>query len=631
MQPVASHRLIVATTAVAVLTCLVPTANATKTVVSSLDELPRHSYALEFPASKLLTDDAAFAALADALRSDLEADLEQYEIRDAATLQSYYTALHRLDWLAGDREQAMAWIERSRALEDKEAARLMAGRVSAALLAARAEVGTDGSDEALRHAFRRHLQGFIEALPWPVIQDSVEEAQGKAELISENLVVGMVQSQVDPVVAASGEISGDLARRLVGLRFTLETILPVQEELIATYSALVAANRVTKPDIWAEREVTLDATSELEPVIVAVWDSGIDTSVFADRLWRNSAETPDGADTDDNGYVDDLHGIAFDVHGRRTPELLHPHGDRAGRVEQAMQFMKGYLDLQAAVSSPEATALKRHLGSLEPREVEGFIEDMSFSTLYMHGTHVAGIVLDGNPFASLLGARISFDYHAIPRVLNPAIARRHARSYADTVAYFKAHGVRVVNMSWGWTLKEVESNLEANGVGATAEERAARTREIFGILRDGLYEAMKGAPEILFVTAAGNDDNDVEFDAVIPSSFDLPNLLTIGAVDRAGDPTSFTSSGRNVVVYANGLEVSSFVPGGERMAASGTSMASPNVVNLAAKLIALAPDLQPAETIELITAGGDTGPGGQLLMHPKRSVELLAELRAAAG
>jgi subtilisin family serine protease len=238
---------------------------------------------------------------------------------------------------------------------------------------------------------------------------------------------------------------------------------------------------------------------------------------------------------------------------------------------------------------------------------------------------VAGIVIDGNPFARVLPARITFDYHAVPHPLSIEIAERHAASYRDTVAYLTKHGVRVANMSWGWTLKEVESNLEANGIGATADERAGLTRKIFAILRDGLYQAIEGGSGILFVTAAGNDDNDVEFDESIPASFELENLLSVGAVDQAGDPTSFTSSGSNVLVYANGYEVESSVPGGDRMAASGTSMASPAVANLAAKLLAHDPELTPAQLVDLIVQGADRSgsDGGVLLMNQKRSLELL--------
>jgi len=130
----------------------------------------------------------------------------------------------------------------------------------------------------------------------------------------------------------------------------------------------------------------------------------------------------------------------------------------------------------------------------------------------------------------------------------------------------------------------------------------------------------------LFVAAAGNADNDVEFDEDIPSSFDLPNLLIVGAVDQAGDPTSFTSSGRTVEVYANGFEVDSYVPGGARMRMSGTSMASPNAANLAGKILAVKPEMSPPEVIELIKKAADHKPSGDrtiLLINPKKTLSLL--------
>ena len=218
-------------------------------------------------------------------------------------------------------------------------------------------------------------------------------------------------------------------------------------------------------------------------------------------------------------------------------------------------------------------------------------------------------------------ARIAFDYHPTPQAMTVEIAKRHAASYAATAKYFRDNGVRVVNMSWGWTYKEIEGSLEANGVGADADERAEMAREMIGILSDGLHQAMVDSPDILFVTAAGNDDNDVEFDVVIPSSFNLPNIMVVGALDQAGDPTSFTSGGENVRVYANGFQVESYVPGGETMKMSGTSMASPNVCNLAGKLIARKPELRPAEVVMLIEQGADPHPEHPdiLRMNAKRS------------
>jgi subtilisin family serine protease len=123
------------------------------------------------------------------------------------------------------------------------------------------------------------------------------------------------------------------------------------------------------------------------------------------------------------------------------------------------------------------------------------------------------------------------------------------------------------------------------------------------------------------VTSAGNSDNDAEFDLMIPSSYELPNILTVGAVDQAGEETSFTTFGENVDLHANGFEVESYVPGGERMPMSGTSMSSPNVVNLAAKLLAKDPDLTVTELRARLIDGADhLDDGRRILINPKATL-----------
>jgi subtilisin family serine protease len=80
------------------------------------------------------------------------------------------------------------------------------------------------------------------------------------------------------------------------------------------------------------------------------------------------------------------------------------------------------------------------------------------------------------------------------------------------------------------------------------------------------------------------------------------------------------------VVHADGYNVESFVPGGARLKLSGTSMATPNVVNLAAKLFALEPKLTPSEVIDLIRRGATNSEDGRRhLIDEKRSVAMLKE------
>jgi len=423
-----------------------------------------------------------------------------------------------------------------------------------------------------------------------------------------------VQQQIDPAALKTGAISGDVAAQLVAIRNQLVSYLPLKAAILAPLDAVVAAHQVVKPDRWTPTLVTLAPDAKATPVLVGIWDSGVDAAVFPQQLYTDAAGR---------------HGFAFDLHANPVPELLFPLGDAAARLPQIIGRLKGFLDLQAAVDSPDATALKQYMATLKPDAVKPTLEDLDMVEIYAHGTHVTGIALAGNPFARIVIGRITFDYHLIPEKPTLEQARKDAASYQVAVDYFKQAGVRVVNMSWGGSLKEVEDALEANGAGGTAEERKQLAREIFDVDRNGLLAAFQSAPGILFVAAAGNSDNNVKFDDVIPSSFQLPNLITVGAVDQAGEETSFSSFGPMVNVHADGFEVESYIPGGQRLKFSGTSMAAPEVTNLAGKLFALDPALTPESAKALILAGCVKN-GRVNLVDEQKSVSLLQDRMAAA-
>jgi subtilisin family serine protease len=599
-----------------------PALGADRIKVDSLDDLPDHAYPIAGSATALLADAAAFDAFTARVRTDLEGDLAAYDITDPSTLQQYHTALANAALLEGRWDDAIVQLDQVRELEQKAASKAMGGLTARSYVAARKQLGDDVSMEAIRPVFRRELTSRVSGLDWNVVQDLVQQSHGSLQMLSENMIGGMVQMQMDPIVAKSGEVGGDLARALLNLGLAKRMMLPLREDVVAIFGDYIDSHQVAKNDIWPARDAALDPGQGRAPVVVGIWDSGVDIATYDKAMWTNPREQANGKDDDGNGFVDDLHGIAFDLDAQPNPELLHPLGDMAGKVEQAKGHIKGVMDLQAAIASPEADAVRAAMAQMPPDQVQGFMESLSFYGLYAHGTHVAGIAAAGNPYAKLLCARISFDYHTPPQPMTHQIAKRWADDYARTVEYFQVAGVRVVNMSWGWTFKEIESGLEANGVGASAEDRAKLAGEMFDILETGLKGAIEASPDILFVCAAGNDDNDVAFDRVIPSSWDLPNLLVVGAVDQAGDPTSFTSGGKTVRVYASGFEVESYVPGGTRMPMSGTSMASPQVCNLAGKVFAMNPKLTPAAVVQLIEANATPNPEHPeiKLIHPQQTL-----------
>jgi len=598
----------------------VSVAAADKIKVESNEDLPRFTYELEGQLTDFIQSDDLLA-FARKRRGDVNSVLERYEVTDATTLQGYYGLILNVQMLEGDFDGARETIEKMRALEEKPAQKLMTGLLYNALMDA-SDGNGEWADEAFRSRFQTNYEQALAELPWDVVQDLVERSKAGWELRSRNFYLGLIESRYQEGVDKSGNVSGDVADTLISTRLMLDRVLPVKEDAVIALTDYIEANRVEKPDIWQERYVDLDPEDEAQPVTVAIWDSGTDTSLFQGRLYTNPGETMDGRDNDGNGWVDDVHGIAHTLDSDRTSDLLIPLTEEQRKQYPDMKAMvKGLSDMQAAIDSEEASALKKYLSELQPDQVEPFLEKVSLFGSYAHGTHVAGIAAEGNPFIRILVARITFDYRMIPEAPTVEQTRKDAQAVRDTIDYFKANGVRVVNMSWGGSLSGYESALELNGIGESAEERLEMAKEMFEIFNAALYESIAGAPEILFVTSAGNSDNDAEFDMMFPSSYELPNILTVGAVDQAGEETSFTTFGSNVDLHANGFEVESYVPGGDRMPMSGTSMSSPNVVNLAAKLLARNPGLSVTELREKMIAGSDQLDGGRrVLINPRATI-----------
>jgi subtilisin family serine protease len=596
---------------------------ADKKVVRTEDDLPRFSYPVAGTASALVTaDDATFNAFAAKVGADVDEVLADYDVQDRATLRDLLSTRLALQVLSGTQDKAaLETIAQIKALEDKPDAKLTSNMRLEALLKARIATG-QASGPAFEKAFAEALTAEVTPLPWAVVGTRIKEIRSSTQIGSESLFLGRVQADIEPSLAKSHTLSDEPARTLLAIRLALKDALPLKAATLAVLGQDIAANNVLKPDIWAARDVTFTAADKLTPVIVGVWDSGVDFDAFPTQTYTDPHPAPQF----------DAHGLAFDLESYPTHGALMPlTPEQQAAYPSFRAYLKGFSDLQQAIDSPEADALKAHLSSLSAAEVPAFLENLELYANYIHGTHVAGIASRGNPAARLALGRLTFDWHNVPLKPTEELVQRGADSYGVYVKWFRDHGVRVVNMSWGGTPQDYESALEKNGVGKDANERKALARHFFQIDSGALYAALKSAPDILFICAAGNSDANAGFSEDSPASFKLPNLLTVGAVDQAGDETSFTSYGDTVLVDANGYQVDSTVPGGARLELSGTSMASPNTVNLAAKLLALDPRLTPPQVIKLIVDGATPSADGRRHdIDPKQSVALLKAMQTAA-
>ena len=190
-----------------------------------------------------------------------------------------------------------------------------------------------------------------------------------------------------------------------------------------------------------------------------------------------------------------------------------------------------------------------------------------------HGTHVAGTIaasLDGN---GVVGIAPAVQVMALKFIDGGPFCGRDSQAIA-AINYAKHFGVRLANASWG------EYGNPTN--------------------HPSLKSAIAGSG-MLLVAAAGNDhvNNDAVSTPALPASFNLPNIISVAAIDNRGRMASFSNYGAKTVdIAAPGVAIISALPADADFAdpgwgwLSGTSMATPHVTGVAALVLSQAPELR---------------------------------------
>jgi subtilisin family serine protease len=592
-------------------------ADQAKQEVHSQADLPRTSYPVTGSVSTLLqSDDSVFASAVSKATADLDELFFNYDIQDNATLISMLTAKLSLQELKGDAAGGLETIAKLRALQSKPDLKLTVGLFDEALLKAQQDVAAKKGAE-YEQKVESIYRDAVNALPWEVVQDVIKSARSISGLYSESFLLGNAQDNLQAEIDKSGTLSRESMYEVLNTRANLQVKLPLNSIRANVLKAYVTAHDTQKPDIWAAREVTLTSKDHAQKVLVGIWDSGVDTALYPGHLYRYAHSAPYPAQ-----------GLAFTDDGNPSDSALYPlTPEQKQQYPEVSENLEALSDLKGGIETPITESFKKRLAQMSKDEVNRMFERLGFFGNMAHGTHVAGIAIKGNPAAQLVVFRfndgLNRELHFPPTT---EWAHRMAANFKRIGQFCAEHKVRVVNLSWGDEPREFEEWLARTKANQTGDERKQEALELFAIWKEAIIEAMKAAPDTLFVTAAGNSDSDAGFLEDVPASLELPNLITVGATNQAGDATSFTSYGKTVVVYASGYHVESFIPGGKKVKFSGTSMAAPQVTNLAAKLFATDPSLTAEKARDLIISGSTPSQDGKRkLIDQKHSLQLVKQ------
>ena len=215
-----------------------------------------------------------------------------------------------------------------------------------------------------------------------------------------------------------------------------------------------------------------------------------------------------------------------------------------------------------------------------------------------HGTHCAGIIgAEGENDLGIAG--VNWKVKIMPLKFMNAGGSGTTKDAIEAINYVinrKKAGVnvRIISASWGST---------------------QRSRALETVIRKA-YEN-----DILFVAAAGNSSTNNDRRPHFPSNYNVPNVISVAALDRSDNLATFSNFGANsVAIAAPGVDILSTWLGNEYEEKSGTSMATPVVSGVAALIVSENPRISVDDlkkrildsTDPIVALKGKTATGGRI-------------------
>lgn len=209
-----------------------------------------------------------------------------------------------------------------------------------------------------------------------------------------------------------------------------------------------------------------------------------------------------------------------------------------------------------------------------------------------HGTHVAGIIgAKSNNGVGVAG--INWNVQIMPLKFMNANGQGRTSAAINALEYAIANGAKISNNSWGG-----------------------------GSFSQALFDAIQAANSAghLFIAAAGNEGANNDQVLYYPSSYDLSNIISVGASDDFDQAAGYSNFGRQTVdLFAPGTSILSTVRNNAYRQRSGTSMAAPFVSGVAALMAAERSDLNGFElknailnNVDIVNGLSESVSGGRL-------------------
>lgn len=234
----------------------------------------------------------------------------------------------------------------------------------------------------------------------------------------------------------------------------------------------------------------------------------------------------------------------------------------------------------------------------------------SWRPVASHGTHVAGTIAAAKNGKGVIGVAPNVTIAAV-RVAEEPSGLFFPENTVCAFVYAADHHFRITNNSYytdPWLF-----NCPAD-----PDQRAILT----GMRRAAAYADDHG---VLTVAAAGNEDYDLAHKTTDPTSPDdstpverpvtddclslpteLPGVVRVAALNGDNGKSSYSNYGTGVIdIAAPGDNVYSTLPGGAYGQLSGTSMATPHVVGVAALLASVHPNATPNQLRAYLASEAD--------------------------